>query len=63
MTDITGVQPTIEVLETGAGMASIRQTAAEGGDQTIVVDYHQAEVLGNWLTQFVRTTREDLSDD
>lgn len=46
MTDITGSQPSIEVLEMGVGKASLCQTAAEGGDQKIVVDVHQAEA---WL--------------
>lgn len=62
MAAFTGGQPPIVVNETGFGLASLQQQT-ESGEQTITLDVHQAEGLYNWLTQFVREAREEISQE
>lgn len=63
MTKITGGQSTIEVSESEGGLVSLRQKPASGEEQTIFLDPHQAESLANWFMQYVRTSREALSEE
>ena len=63
MTAITGGQSPIEVTEAGFGLANLQQQSESGEQQTITLDVHQAEELYNWLTQFVRGAREEVSQE
>lgn len=63
MTEFTGTQSTIDVFEGKSGLLCLHQEMESGEDQNILLDLHQAEGLANWFTQYVRTTREGLSEE
>ena len=63
MTEFTGTQSTIDVSEGRSGLLCLHQELESGEDQNILLDLHQAESLANWFTQYVRTAREELSEE
>jgi hypothetical protein len=63
MSEFTGTQSPIDVSERGINLLCLHQQADSGEDQTILLDLHQAETLANWFTQYVRTAREDISEE
>lgn len=63
MTEFAGTQSTIDVSESRTGLLCLHQELESGGDQNILLDLHQAESLANWFTQYVRTTREEISEE
>lgn len=63
MTEITGTQSPIDVSESRTGLLCLHQESDSGGDQKIFLDLHQAESLANWFTQYVRTAREEISEE
>lgn len=63
MSEIVGTQSTIDVEESEGGMVRLHQKMNTGEEQTMFLELHQVESLSNWFTQFVRTARDDLSEE
>lgn len=63
MTEFIGTQSSIDVSESKLGLLCLHQESESGEGQDIFLDLHQVEGLANWFTQYVRTTREVLSEE
>lgn len=63
MTEFIGTQSSINVSESRLGLLCLHQQSESGEDQDIFLDLHQVEGLADWFTQYVRDTREGLSEE
>ena len=59
---IDGSQP-VEISEIEKTRVGLEQKSADGTEQRIVLEMHQAEELANWLRAWLEESREGLVNE